>query len=308
MVEAEDFHAQEKDGVRKWYVVSKDSVPDVNPDGDGPNWRTASGGAYLEILPDTRRSHGDKLVHGENFMPQPGKMAVLSYKIKFTNAGRYYCWVRTYSTNTEDNGIHLGINGAWPESGARMQWTAKNRWHWDTKQRTQKVHTGVFGKIWIEVPKPGVHTIQFSMREDGFEFDRFLLTKEKPNAKKLPAGLVNQKEVKKVEAKPELEKLPDLQKPREDDGDGKLVMVGTMVQWQAIDVTLDGPFAYELDQNPNPFLDYRFEVTFRHESGGEEIPGAGVLCGGWQGGGKFRPVRQQMAGSFFSGSSGEVDV
>jgi hypothetical protein len=53
------------------------------------------------------------------------------------------------------------------------------RWQWDSRQRTARVHTGVLGQIWLDIEEPGLHTIMFSMREDGFEFDRFLLTKEK---------------------------------------------------------------------------------------------------------------------------------
>ena len=187
-VEAEHFQSQTKNKVRSWHVVSNASTPDIKPDGDPSHASTASAGAYLEILPDTRRSHGDKLIQNENFTNEPGKMAILTYHVKFNEAGRYYCWVRTHSTNTEDNGIHLGINGTWPESGARMQWITKNKWHWNTKQRTEKVHIGVFGQIWIDVPKPGVHKIHFSMREDGFEFDKFLLTKAKPNLEKPITG------------------------------------------------------------------------------------------------------------------------
>jgi hypothetical protein len=36
--------------------------------------------------------------------------------------------------------------------------------------------------IYLEIAETGTHEIQFSMREDGFEFDKFVLTKayEKP--------------------------------------------------------------------------------------------------------------------------------
>ena len=97
----------------------------------------ASGGAYLEVLPDTRRTHGDKLINGQNFINEPGKMAVLSYKVHFSNPGRYYVWARTHSTGTEDNGLHVGLDGTWPESGQRMQWTAKRTWYWDSKQKNR---------------------------------------------------------------------------------------------------------------------------------------------------------------------------
>lgn len=187
-VEAEHFQSQTKNEVRSWHVFSNVDTPDITPDGDPSHASTASAGAYLEILPDTRRSHGDKLIQKENFINTPGEMAVLTYHVKFNEAGRYYCWVRTFSTNSEDNGIHVGINNTWPESGQRMQWITKNKWHWNNKQRTEKVHIGVFGQIWIDVPAPGVHKIHFSMREDGFEFDKFLLTKAKPDEKKPISG------------------------------------------------------------------------------------------------------------------------
>lgn len=187
-VEAEHFTAQEKSEVRAWHIISTENAPEIKPDGDPSHAATASGNAYLEILPDTRRSHSDKLIQNENFTNTPGRMAILTYPIHFQNAGRYYCWVRTFSTNTEDNGIHLGLNGTWPESGARMQWTKKQEWAWDTKQRTEKVHIGVFGQIWIDIPKPGLHKIHFSMREDGFEFDKFILTKTKPDQANPPKG------------------------------------------------------------------------------------------------------------------------
>ncbi|MEN1679949.1 MAG: hypothetical protein AAGJ46_10165 [Planctomycetota bacterium] len=179
-VEAEDYQRQTKDSVRRWYKVHEGAALFDGPDGDAPHHATASGGAYLECLPDTRRTHGDKLISGENFMGTPGKMAVLDYRVTIPQAGRYYVWVRAHSTGTEDNGIHVGLNGQWPATGARMQWTkGKRSWFWDSKQRTKENHGGVPGKIYLDIPEPGEHTISFSMREDGFEFDKFLLTTQK---------------------------------------------------------------------------------------------------------------------------------
>ena len=199
VVEAENFALQEKTEKRSWVKISVGAPVDIQPDGDPSHAETASANAYLEALPDTRRTHDDQLVQGENFTNKGGHMAVLTYPIHFSSPGRYYCWVRTFSTNTEDNGIHLGLNGSWPASGARMQWTAKNKWAWDTKQRTAKVHTGVFGKIYLDIPTAGTHFVHFSMREDGFEFDQFVLTKEKPNAEKPPSGALPASEQRLLE-------------------------------------------------------------------------------------------------------------
>jgi hypothetical protein len=176
-VEAEHFAVQTLSEKRKWYVTSATKKPDVAPDGDENHHASASGGAYVEILPDTRRNHGNKLIRGENFSNEPGKMGVLVYPVHFNTPGRYYVWVSAYSTGSEDNGIHVGLDGTWPESGQRLQWCeGKNSWRWESKQRTAKQHCGEPYKIFLDIDNPGLHTIEFSMREDGFEFDKWIMT------------------------------------------------------------------------------------------------------------------------------------
>jgi hypothetical protein len=181
-VEAEHFYKQTNSEIRKWYVIDK-KFQNSMTDPDEPHTATASGGKYLECLPDTRTTHDDKLTAGENFSNTAGEMAILHYKVYINNPGKYYVWVRAYSTGTEDNGIHVGFDGQWPASGQRLQWCeGKNEWTWDSKQRTKEVHCGEPELIYLEIEKAGLHDIQFSMREDGFEFDKFVMTKayEKP--------------------------------------------------------------------------------------------------------------------------------
>ena len=176
-VEAEDFYSQELTDIRRWYVVDADYAQDIQPDADGSHASTASGKAYLEILPDTRKNHEEQLIAGENFSNEPGKLAVLHYPVYFNTPGKYYVWVRAYSTGTEDNGIHVGLNGEWVASGQRMQWCeGKDQWTWASKQRTQEEHCGVEQQIFLEIKEPGRHTISFSMREDGFEFDKWAMS------------------------------------------------------------------------------------------------------------------------------------
>jgi hypothetical protein len=176
-VEAEHFYQQSKFDIRSWFAIDEGfNIEMADPDDrhvDG-----ASGGKYVECLPDTRTTHDDKLTAGENFSNKAGEMAILHYKVYINNPGKYYVWVRAFSTGTEDNGIHVGIDGEWPASGQRLQWCeGKNEWTWESKQRTQDVHCGEPKLIHLEIDKPGEHEIQFSMREDGFEFDKFVLTK-----------------------------------------------------------------------------------------------------------------------------------
>ena len=447
-VEAEHFGKQTLNKVRSWYIFTPGQQPKIDPDGDPAHLSGASGGAYVEILPDTRRSHDDKLITGKNFSNEPGKMAILHYKVYFNTPGKYYVWARIFSTNGEDNGMHVGIDGRWPETGRRMQWTGKQKWVWGSRQRTAKKHTGEKHKLFLNVDKPGEHVISFAMREDGTEFDKWMMirekkesvtgtgpatrvrkgklpkpfaavkTSDKPNAptvgpkrevttSKLPAGSVvvdaGQFDIKganyyldkgkwlainpaqhksaRAEAKlsinpgryhvtlyvvgendgksrfellvagkslgtfvcplaggmyeegpkftrtwpkvtvgkdagvevrsqigsvdgkeysrarvsrvtfvPSNAKSPGvlmfpaarskpaaavpapvstepLVQPRKPDGAGGVTVGGELKQWHKVTLTLDGPFAHERDNAPNPFLDYRMTVKFKHESG-----------------------------------------
>jgi hypothetical protein len=176
-VEAELFYKQSLTEIRQWYITSKDNLPTVTPNPDPEHIAGASGNAYIKILPDTRVTHDDMITDGINFSGAPGKMGILHYKVKINKPGRYYVWVRCYSTGSEDNGLHVGFNDTWPEHGQRMQWCeGKNAWTWGSKQRTEQQHCGVPKEIYLDIDKAGVHDIQFSMREDGFEMDKFILT------------------------------------------------------------------------------------------------------------------------------------
>jgi hypothetical protein len=62
---------------------------------------------------------------------------------------------------------------------------------------------------------------------------------------------------------------------RMEDGDGTVEMSGELKRWHKVTLTLNGPFAHELDKEPNPFTDYKMTVRFSHESGSPvyEVPG-----------------------------------
>jgi hypothetical protein len=185
-VEAEHFAAQEQDAIRQWYLLEKSgSLPLLEGAGRAEQWTrslqaaasAASGNQFLRLLPDTRRTHSDPLIAGENFSAAPGKMAILKYRVHLPKPGRYYVWVRAFSTGTEDNGLHVGLNDQWPASGQRMQWCdGKHQWTWGCAQRTDENHCGEPMKIFLDVDQAGLHTICFSMREDGFAFDKFALS------------------------------------------------------------------------------------------------------------------------------------
>ena len=141
----------------------------------------AAGGAYLENLPDTRATMDDPIEHGVSFHPNGGTGPMLTYRVRFETPGTYVVWVRAYSTGTEDNGIHAGIDGTFPGSGERVQWCAgKHQWTWSSAQRTTSNHCGTPGTITLDVDSAGVHEIHFSLREDGFEFEPGVFSADAP--------------------------------------------------------------------------------------------------------------------------------
>lgn len=180
VIEAEDFASQHLDDKRRWLVISKDTAEHNYADPDLPHFQTASGGQYIEILPDTRVNHYDSLIRGENFSEAGGEVAVLTYPTYFTHPGTYYVWSRAFSSGSEDNGMHIGLNGEWPQSSQRVQFCqGKHQWSWSSAQRTKDNHCGIPNTITLDIPTKGVHTVMVSMREDGFELDKLILTQDK---------------------------------------------------------------------------------------------------------------------------------
>ncbi len=178
-VEAESFSAKHPD----WRRVTSTSTPNVRPDPDGSHAGSASGRAYMELLPDTRVTHSDRLITNSNFWGEAGTGPSLTYSVNIPEAGRYIVFAKAYSTGTEDNGIHVGLNNRNPASGHRMQWcSGKNNWTWSSAQRTSSNHCGSPRTIYLDFTFAGANTITFSAREDGFELDQFILLKTNNNS------------------------------------------------------------------------------------------------------------------------------
>ncbi len=81
-----------------------------------------------------------------------------------------------------------------------------------------------------------------------------------------------------ADASPALEAQKDLvahRAERQPSGKGTVAITGELRQWHKVTLTLDGPFAHERDDQPNPFTDLAFNVTFTHESGSPsyKVPG-----------------------------------
>ncbi len=57
---------------------------------------------------------------------------------------------------------------------------------------------------------------------------------------------------------------------------------GTLKKWDAVTISFQGPRADALDDDPNPFLDYRLQVHFTSPSGREySVPGWIPEAGPW---------------------------
>lgn len=180
VIEAEHYVTQGSADHRRW-IVFNDTSPALHgfADNDPLHVQGASQNSYIELLPDTRTHHSETLVEGRNFSAVPGQLAVIAYPIHFQQSGRYYIWARAYSSGSEDNGVHIGIDAQWPVSSQRLQLCkGKNRWTWSSNQRDQQNHCGTPNTIWLDIPNEGLHTLKVSMREDGFELDKLILTQD----------------------------------------------------------------------------------------------------------------------------------
>ncbi len=256
--EAEHFFEQTLNDDRAWYLTTKDSVPSIVPDGDVSHIGGASFGAYLELLPDTRRTHDDRLIQGQNFINEPGRMAILSYRVHFNSPGTYWLWARTFTTTSEDNGLHFGIDGSWPETAQRWQTVTLDRILLVNKKDYRPQGLGPLSSTKKgQIPKAFPYVETATNKNEA----------EKP---------ISESEVKNTAptTMQALSKVPLVQ-PRQPNGNGSVNVSGELKQWHKVNLTLDGPFAHELDNEPNPFTDMNFSVTFIHESGSPKyvVPG-----------------------------------
>jgi hypothetical protein len=182
VIEAENFSTQVLSDQRRWLVFNDgDGVNSkgIFADPDVPHTNGASGNSYIEILPDNRTNHDEKLIPGENFTNEAGAMAVLTYPVYFSQPGRYIIWGRAFSTGPEDNGFHFGLDGVWQESSQRLQLCqGKHEWTWSSQQRIDSNHCGTPKTLSINVAEAGQHTLMMSMREDGSELDKIILSKD----------------------------------------------------------------------------------------------------------------------------------
>jgi hypothetical protein len=147
--EAENFDENTTDGTRIW---------EFNTDPTG-----FSGDGFMRAVPDGSGSG----------TPQ------LDFEIEFVKTGIHYVWVRGYRTSGTDDSCHTGLDGDETTSDKIQAGGTNNTWEWSINRRDNA------GLAQVDVTSLGVHTFHVRMREDGWRFDKFVLT---TNANYTPTG------------------------------------------------------------------------------------------------------------------------
>lgn len=123
---------------------------------------TASGGSAYISSPDVGLNQNTGYV---------GVSPRLDYRVNFDRAGTFTVWVRGKAiagkVGTSDS-VHVGLNGS--ESSTSDKITGFGDGYGWSKNTMDGVQAT------INIPSPGEHTVNVWMREDGFTFDKLILT------------------------------------------------------------------------------------------------------------------------------------
>ncbi|MEM6471605.1 MAG: putative Ig domain-containing protein, partial [Planctomycetota bacterium] len=121
----------------------------------------ASGEEYLLAAPNTGVNTGDS---------QRGPR--LDYSVTFAEAGVYYVWVRMLGSSSQDDSLHVGLNGQPATYGKNGMTDYSGDWHWEQNVNNRNGTD----RVAIDVASAGTHTINLWMREDGIAVDKLLIT------------------------------------------------------------------------------------------------------------------------------------
>jgi len=113
---------------------------------------------------------------------------LLTYLARFTNSGSYNFWVRGWAASGSDDSVHVGVDGASPQS---VSYGGTGVWVWQSKR--------------VTIGSPGVHALNIWMREDGAYVDRILLTANlayTPTGNGPPETLANQPPIIQITSPP----------------------------------------------------------------------------------------------------------
>jgi len=143
----------------------------------GHSWETvilqhSSAGESLKALPNNSTDIQEDYV---SLSPQ------LRYRVIFGEPGRYYVWARARGTTSENDSLHVGLDGQALPSGKSIE-QIFDYWTWTSTRNGGE-------RAYIDVPSAGEHVVDLWMREDGVTLDKLLLTTD-PNFMPQGKGMV----------------------------------------------------------------------------------------------------------------------
>ena len=192
-IEAESFalalppseEAQAGFEIPAWYLISSQTTNNLTqPDPDEADAQSASGNAYLEVLPDIRIDNSDENVIGISNFDIGGTGPTLQYRIYTEQTGKYYISARIRPNGTQDSTLHIGLNGQWPVTSQNLtQCAPDGTWKWTNTVSNDCSETS---PAYINIDSPGLHIVNISQADDGLELDKLVFNL---NDRTLPANL-----------------------------------------------------------------------------------------------------------------------
>ena len=143
-IEAEHYHSNISQGGHDWTAAFN-----IGYSGDGAMSVTPNNGGFVNTGYVTNSPR-------------------LDFQVEFVMTGTHYIWVRGLGPSTSDDSCHAGLDGAETTSSDRISGFGTS-WGW--KRWTLDGSAATFN-----VTSIGVHTVNVWMREDGFVFDKLVLT------------------------------------------------------------------------------------------------------------------------------------
>jgi len=97
----------------------------------------------------------------------------MDYHVNFNVPGTYFVWIRGFATSEADDLIQVGVDGAGASTSGMVKLLAYNTWTWSNG-------SGVGDPVAsIDIPSPGIHTVNLWMIEDGFIVDKIVFAKDR---------------------------------------------------------------------------------------------------------------------------------
>jgi|GEM_PF-2560089 len=147
-------------------IQAEDYDDNVSPAGATDDWVTEStiGGASPDLYMITTPI--DSTINNTNYAALSPR---LDYRVNFNQAGDHYVWIRAHANSGTTDSVHVGVNNAENTTADRIQ-LGSGSWIWSGAT----MDAGA--RAVVNIPSPGVHTINLWMREDGAPVDKIVLT------------------------------------------------------------------------------------------------------------------------------------